>query len=145
THAAWMASAAAVLALTGAASVAVIGQVDTFQSLTTEGWFAGGAMGSSPPVPPFVMDTGGPAGDGDAFLVITSFGGALPGGRLVAMNGTQWAGDYLASGIDAISMDVLNMGQTDLVLRLVFENPQGGAPTDLAVSTLGISLPAGSG
>ena len=125
---------------------ATIGQIDTFQDGTTNGWFAGGlGLGAFPPVPPANVPTGGPAGTDDAFLQITSGGGDGPGSRLVAMNGTQWAGDYLAEGITGIEMDVLNLGASDLTLRLMFENPMGGPPTDIAVTTAGVSLPVGSG
>ena len=128
------------------AAGATIGQVDTFEDGTTNGWFAGGlGLGAVPPVPPVNVPSGGPGGAGDAFLQITSGGGSGPGSRLVAMNGTQWAGDYLASGIAAIEMDLLNLGTTDLTLRVMFENPVGGPPADIAVSTAGFSLLAGSG
>ena len=118
-----------------------IGIPDTFETETTEGWFAGGGpFGQFPPVPPTVVLDGGPAGAGDAFLQVTSNGTAGPGGRLVAMNLSQWAGDYTT--IAGIQMDVRNLGQTDLTLRLYLENPIPGPPTDDAVSQ-GIALPTG--
>ena len=146
----WTLSAAAAAGVLAAACAplaraAVVGQVDTFQSLTTEGWFAGGAQGQQPPTPPHVMPDGGPNGAGDAFLVVTSEGGNGPGSRMSVINGTQWAGDYLSAGIGVIAMDVNNLGTSDLTLRLVFENPVAGPPTDLAVSTVGLTLAAGSG
>jgi hypothetical protein len=42
-------------------------------------------------------------------------------------------------------MDVINLGQTDLYLRLVFEDPSMGPPTNVAFSTNPVFLPAGSG
>ena len=41
-------------------------------------------------------------------------------------------------------MDLNNLGATNLEIRLYLENPQGGPPTDEAIST-GFFLPAGSG
>jgi hypothetical protein len=127
------------------ARAAVIGQVDTFQDGTTDGWFAGGlGMGQIPPNPPHVVPSGGPAGVGDQYLVITSQGGTGAGSRLVAINGAQWAGDYLAAGISFISADLKNLGTTDLTIRLLFEDPMGGPPVDEAVTTFGAFLPVGS-
>lgn len=122
-----------------------IGQVDTFES-SLANWFAGGGpLGQIPPSPPVVIETGGPAGVDDAYLQITSIGGAAAGSRLVAMNAVQWAGDYLAAGIGGIEADVINLGQTALTLRLYFEDPIPGPPQNEAVSTTGINLPPGSG
>ena len=140
---------ALVTLVTPAAAIAgplTVGMTDTFQSLTTEGWFAGGlGFGSIPPIPPAVIGTGGPAGAGDAFLQVTGVGGIGPGSRLVAINGAQWTGDFLAAGIDAIGMDLINLGASDLTIRLLFENPMGAPPTIEGVTTAGAVLPAGGG
>lgn len=121
-----------------------LSQIDTFQDLTTDGWFAGGGpFGALPPVPPHVVATGGPTGENDAYLLVTSGGGSGPGSRLVAMNGSQWAGDY--SGIATIEMDLLNLGAADLSIRLLFEDPIPGPPANVAVTTTGAFLPAGAG
>ncbi len=134
------------LALAPFASAAMIGQIDTFQSGTTEGWFAGGlGFAQVPPVPPFVSPNGGPLGVGDQYLVITSQGGNGPGSRLTAMNLAQWAGDYLSAGIIGIGLDLNNFGASDLTIRLLFEDPMGGPPADEAVTTMGFFLPGGSG
>lgn len=118
--------------------------IDTFQSGTTEGWFAGGGpFGVVPPTPPQVVRTGGPTGANDAYLQIVATGGLGPGSRLVAMNATQWTGDF--TGIPTIEMDVANFGPADLTLRLLFENPSAGPPTDIAITSAGIGVPAGSG
>jgi hypothetical protein len=42
-------------------------------------------------------------------------------------------------------MDLNNFGTTDLFLRIVFEDPMGGPPTNVAFSTVPVFLPAGSG
>jgi hypothetical protein len=107
-------------------------------------------MGTFPPVPPHNVPSGGPAGAGDAYLEIQSFGGGaggnpVPGSRLTAFNiFGQWAGNYLTNGIAQIEMDLNNLGQTDLVIRLEFESPFQ-ATMDEAVTNAGVALPAGSG
>jgi hypothetical protein len=102
-------------------------------------------MGQFPPVPPFVELSGGPGGSNDAFLVITSSGGVGPGSRLTAFNiFGQWADNYLTNGITGIAMDLNNLGQTELTIRLEFENPFSGAG-DFAVTNTGFTLPANSG
>ena len=102
--------------------------MDTF-SASAEGWFAGGGpLGGIPAVPPAVQPGGGPGGAGDPFLRITATGASGPGSRLVAMNGAQWSGDYLAAGVAALEMDLINIGASDLTVRLLFEDPSSGAP-----------------
>jgi hypothetical protein len=119
------------------------GEIDTFGS-GIEAWFAGGGpSGQFPLIGPTVIANGGPAGAGDSFLQIVANGSPGPGGRLVAMNGAQWAGNYLASGISAIAMDLRNLGPSDLTVRLYFEDPIPGPPANEAVTTLGVLLPAG--
>jgi hypothetical protein len=133
------------LAATPAAAI-TLGQADTFGSGTTETWFAGGGpFGAMPPVPPQVIATGGPQGAGDAFLQVTAQGGTGPGSRLAAMNVAQWAGNYAASGIAAIAMDLINLGTSDLTIRLLLEDPIPGPPLNIAVTTAAAVLPAGSG
>jgi len=121
------------------------GEVDTFAG-GIEAWFAGGGpSGQVPAVPPTVIANGGPAGAGDSFLQIAADGSAGAGGRLVAMNAAQWAGNYLAAGISAIAMDLRNLGQSDLTVRLYFEDPIPGPPANEAVTTFGVLLHAGGG
>jgi len=148
-----------VAAIPTVASAVVIGQIDTFQDGTTDGWTAGGVGGKFPPTPPFVMPTGGPAGAGDQFLVITSVGcppsgcgnptfppgGGTPGANLTAFNAFgQWAGNYL--GIAGVSMELENLGSTTLNIRLEVEDPGTAAvPTDSILSTFDAVLAPGSG
>ena len=119
----------------------VLGQVDTFESLTTEGWRVGDP---NHPAPPAVV-AGGPAGAGDHYLRLTALGGGGLGSHLSAFNNAQWAGDYVAGGVNAIVMDVNNFGPDDLHLRLLFADPLMGAPTNLAFSTAAVIVPAGGG
>ena len=143
--------AIAVLALhvaTHSSAIAVtLGESDTFDSGTTENWTAGGGPnGGTPPVPPEVAPDGGPGGAGDEFLEITGVGGNGPGSRLTAMNIlAQWAGNYLAAGVGAIGMDLRNLGDSDLTIRLLFEDPIPGPPANEAVTTTGFLLPTGTG
>jgi hypothetical protein len=123
------------------ASAVSLGQIDTF-SASNEGWFIGGPMVGPTPVP--VQPTGGPSGAGDVYLEITSTGGIGPGSRMVANNSSQWTGDYIAAGVTGIEMDLRNFGQTDLNIRLLFEDPAAAPPLNVA-TTAGAFLPAGGG
>jgi hypothetical protein len=136
---------ALIIALSVPAAAVTIGQIDTFETGTTEGWVAGGGpLGQNPPVPPFVESSGGPGGADDQFLVITSQGGMGPGSRLTAFNiNGQWADNYLTNGIGGIAMDLRNLGQTELTIRLEFEDPFIGG--NFAVTNTGITLAPGSG
>jgi hypothetical protein len=134
-------------ALSVPSQAVTLGQTDTFESGTTEGWVIN-LLGSGNPPPealPRNIADGGPTGSGDNFLRLTALGGGGAGSRLVVNHLGAWAGDYVSAGVTGIRMNVRNSGSTDLTLRLVFENPSGGPPTDLAVSTAGIFLPAGGG
>ena len=121
----------------------ILGQIDTFEDGTTQDWLVG-ALGATHPAPPQNVASGGPGGADDNYLVIHSLGGGGPGSRLSVMNLSQWGGDYVAAGVGAIQMDLMNLGATDLDLRLLIANPVAGPPTDVAVSTLAVHLPAGS-
>ena len=137
------------LALATSANAApILGQIDDFEDGTTEGWIINLLGMGAPPAEtiPTNIPTGGPGGAGDNYLQLTSLGTLGAGGRLTAMNVLgDWAGNYLTSGITAIEMDVINLGNTDLDLRLLFEDPIPNPPQNIAVSTNSILLPAGSG
>lgn len=140
---------AATFGLSCAAQGAVVlGQSDDFEDGTTRGWFAGGgpAVGV-PATPPANVSSGGPAGAGDAFLQIVAIGGFGPGSKLSALNVSRWSGNYVSAGIDRIQMDVNNFGTTEVHLRLLFEDfpVTPGPPVNLAVTTDGVHVPAGSG
>jgi hypothetical protein len=123
------------------APAAILGQVDNFEDGTTQGWTVG-LLGATHPAPPVNVASGGPLGADDNYLRLTALGGAGAGNRLTVINMTQWSGDYTAAGISAISMDLKNVGTTDLNIRLYLENPLGGPPTDEAVSGP-VLLPSG--
>jgi hypothetical protein len=127
------------------------GHVDTFQDGTTQGWGVNLIPGfPNHPAPPQNIANGGPTGAGDRYLQLTAVGGTgvgqEPGSKLTSINlGGAWAGNYLTAGVAGIRLDAINLGTTDLFLRLLFENPVGGPPTDLAASATPWLLPANSG
>lgn len=97
-----------------------VGQIDDFQSGTTQGWVSGALN----PHPPTVLLNGGPGGAGDNALELTA-DGSLSGGKLVEFNTAQWSGDYLTAGVTGIRMNVNYSGSTTLSLRLAFDGPGG--------------------
>jgi hypothetical protein len=136
-HPALCCMAALAATLCGPAAAIGLGQVDNFEDGSTQGWGSGAANAA----PPANVASGGPAGAGDNYLLVTSSGIRGPGGKLVALSGAQWSGDYLAAGITAISMDLSNLGSSDLSLHLLLAG-SGGAS---AITTQPLLLPAGSG
>lgn len=127
------------------AAAVALGEVDTF-SASAEDWFIGGGPFGIPRIPVSVVPAGGPAGAGDAYLQLTSSGTSGSASRLVANNASQWTGNYIAAGVTAIEMDLRNFSTTDLTIRLLFEDPGAASPpANIAATTFGASLPAGSG
>jgi len=125
-----------------------LGQVDNFEDGTTQNWVINLLnMGSPPPEAfPKNVPTGGPSGLNDNYLQLTSTGSDGPGGRLVGVQyQNQWAGNFLAAGISGISMNVNNLGGTDLYLRLLIADPMDAPPENEAISTTAVFLPVGSG
>ena len=124
-------------------SAVTLGQIDDFQDGTTQGWLVG-----FPGVQPVNVATGGPAGAGDHYLLLTADGGPGPqdpNNKLVVINQTQWNGNFLAAGVNAINMWVNNLGATDLYLRLYVADDLIRQPTNTAISTNPVFLGAGSG
>jgi hypothetical protein len=126
------------------ATAVSMGQTDTFEDGTTQGWMVG-LLGAPHPAPPLNIPTGGPAGTDDNYLLLRSVGGSGAGSKLSVINVNQWAGDYLAAGVSAIAMDLNNFGSTELYLRILVADPFAGPPNNLAFSTDPVILPAGSG
>jgi hypothetical protein len=122
-----------------------LNQVDTFEDGTTQGWVVGlGGIGTHP-APPQNIPTGGPGGVDGNYLLLTALGGVGVGSRMTVINASQWAGDYLATGVARMTMDVINLGTADLALRLLFEAPMLGPPTNIAATTVPVILAAGTG
>lgn len=129
----------------GESSLAVDwGQVDDFQDGTTQNWITN-ALGQGGGPPPVNIPNGGPAGSGDAYMQLTSLGGSGAGSRMVVINPVQWSGNYTAASVTLLTMNLNNLGQTDLFLRILFEDPFMGPPTNIACSTVPVVVPAGSG
>jgi hypothetical protein len=100
----------------------ILGQVETFDD--PHHWVIGVGPGGGIPqdVP---VELGGPGGPGDPYLSLVATGGIGPGSRLSAQNFEEWSGDYIAAGVNRISMDVRNFEATDLFLRLLFVEDDG--------------------
>jgi hypothetical protein len=114
-----------------------LGLFHDFQDGTTMGWQNGPFA-----IPVTNISTGGPAGAGDRYIQLTADGSG-PGGRLVAFNFTEWIGNYIAAGVNAISISLINQSAVDLNIRFAFQSEivQGG-PGYLSQAMV---LPVGSG
>lgn len=116
------------------------GQTDDFQDGTTQSWTNGGI----PPTPPVLnIATGGPGGAGDRYMQISSLGGGGAGNRLTVFNRGQWLGDFVGQGITVVEMDLNNLGDVDLSIRLGFKESIG--PSTPGYVSPAFILPAGSG
>ncbi len=111
-----------------------IGQVSDFQNGTTQGWVSGPINPNSPTV---LLGSHGP---GDHALEIVATGVFGPGGRLVTFNLSEWTGDYLSADVTSILVDLNNVGNTDLDIRLAVTGTGGSYSTDMS-----LFLPSGSG
>lgn len=124
------------LLFAGSAKAIVLGQIDDFEDGSLQSWANGGA--GAPEI--LNIDTGGPTGVGDNFMEVTA-DGAGPGQFLTAYNRSQWLGDYLATGVTAIEMDLRNLGKVDLTIRLAFKD--GTGPGAAGYLSQGFTLAAG--
>lgn len=111
------------------------GQVDDFQNGTLQGW----GSGASNPNGPVNMNNQGPGGTGDRALVATANGSVGAGGKLVIQNQAQWTGNYLVAGVNALRVDLRNLGDVDLTIRAVLRGTGG------AFASRGAKLTAGGG
>jgi hypothetical protein len=110
------------------------GQVDDFEDGTTLGW----GEGTPSPDPPTNEPSGGPGGDGDAYLRNVSTGVVGPGGRLVTFNISRWKGNYILTGVTHVRLHVANFGAAPIHLRIGFE----GTATAPAIPTKLVSREA---
>jgi hypothetical protein len=111
-----------------------LGQVDTFESGTTQNW-TNGHSGTG-----ISVQLGGPAGAADHYLDITS-SSSIP--RLIVFNRSQWRGNYNAAGVNAIGVDLINFSATQLVIRVAFKETTSQFSAGF-VSTVGFTLPPDS-
>ncbi len=106
--------ALAVIVLSPVAARAIaVGQMDTFQDGTSQGWQTG--LGPIPNVA-----SGGPAGAGDRYIQYSSSGSAGANSRMVIFNAAQWLGDYVGAGVTRVEMDLNNFSTPTLSIRLAF-------------------------
>jgi hypothetical protein len=127
------------------AGAVAIGQIDDFQDGSTLQWMWGRAGGGGPE-----NVDGGPGGAADRFLQNESFGGDdAPGSRMAIFNRDQWTGDFLAKGIDVISLDAVNLGPNfvyqDINLRLAFSSNTALEGGGRVVTDASFLLTRGSG
>jgi hypothetical protein len=122
----------------------ILGQIDTFENNTSDGWMIGDPLARNPPVPgftpPAIIPTGGPAGVGDHFMLLTA-DAARSGGRLTVFNRDQWAGNFLQAGVNLVEMDLENFGTTPLSMRIAIKAGTGIGSAGY-VSTVPFVLPA---
>jgi hypothetical protein len=130
-----LAAVLAALCLNPAQAI-TLGHVDTFEGGSTQGWGSGANNGLPP-----TLASGGMQGADDHFLLVSASGVHGPGGKLVALAGDAWTGDFIAAGVNGLTMDLINLGSTDLSLRLYLL----GGPGQSALTLSAASLPAGSG
>lgn len=132
-----LAALAASLLIPVCAGAIAIGQTDSFSGPSAENWQVG-------PADAVALADAGPEGSGDAALQIAADGGG-PLGKLVTFNRIQWSGDFIAAGVTGILLDVNNIGENDLLLRVVFgtsDAPMSGG--SWFASTVGVAAMAGS-
>ncbi|WP_418638469.1 T9SS type A sorting domain-containing protein [Winogradskyella sp.] len=103
-------------------SQVALNQVDDFEDYTMGNW----TKNSS--IPNENIYNGGPLGDDDNFLRVTSSGSGSDL-ELMTKNTAQWQGNYyqgnLSSRVKYISMDVRNSGSNVIFLRLSFQTDYG--------------------
>ncbi len=90
-------------------------QIDTFSSALLENW-----NGASPDIA-----FGGLGGTNDPYLILNSTGSGASGGKMVAHNNSQWAGNYQAAGIGRVAFKAINLGSKSLSLRAVLKTGFG--------------------
>ena len=131
-----LALCAAALIVTGSSYGVVLGQIDDFEDGTLQNWTVNLlGQGGNHPTPPENIANGGPNGVGDNFMWLRSIGGQGAGSRLTVINPAQWSGNYTAAGVAGITMDVNNLGATELHLRVLFEKVGATGPTDIAMTS----------
>ncbi|MEP7014697.1 MAG: hypothetical protein ABI925_04590 [Verrucomicrobiota bacterium] len=127
--------------LTRTVGAVAVGQTDTFQDGTTMNWLNGEIIGTPPVIN---VPNGGPAGAGDHYIQVTSDGSGS-GGKLTTFNRDQWLGDYIATGVTSIGVDLLNQSAVSLSIRMAFKNGPGGGASAAGYLTQAMLLPVGSG
>ncbi len=100
----------------------VLGTINDFQDNTVQGWIH---LRTSAFIPVNIADAG-PTGAADNALQISWSGIGREGSRYLAVNlNADWEGDYTATGVTTIQVDVNNTGAANLNLRFAL-NGSGG-------------------
>lgn len=130
-------------ALAGGAQAIQLGMLDDFEAgpmqCTTDNWTEG-MFSSNPPTGELVCGE-----FNSCCLTDVSSGGLLPGSRQTVQNDSQWAGDYIAAGVNRVQLQAANASTAEtLHLRVGATNGiscyVSTAAVDLAPDTPG---PAG--
>lgn len=117
-------------ALGGKALAATLSHSSDFEGNIKDGWQHPVSSGNQTSIQ---MD-----GPFNSILLVTSSGGSGPGSRLVVPNSTTpWTGDYIATGITAVEMDLVNNSGMMLSIRIGIE---GGGPGNRWTSVNPVSL-----
>ena len=120
----------------------VNGQLDTFEDGTSEFWVNG--FGN------LAVAVGGPGGAGDHYLEIGGLGFPGPSSKLVGYNASQWTGNFIAAGVNAVEMDLKAIsidpisGISTLTIRIAFRSATGQLTSKGAsgyVSSVGATIP----
>jgi len=134
---------ASVVLFTGSSLVAsqsfgiTLGQTDDYNDGTLQGWITGDIN----PNPPVNVADAGQLGAGDHVMHVTSNGElGGPGAQPTIFNTTQWTGDYLAAGVNAIQLDINNLSSIPIHPGLEIRGPGGNLFT-----LAGATVPANSG
>lgn len=115
------------------------GQVDNFETGTTDNW-TDGPLGM---INVANITTGGPAGANDNYLQVSSGSlGVEP--RLITFNQTQWIGNYVTAKVVGLKMDLKNFGTSALPIRIAIREGTGGMTVPGYASTTAFSLLADS-
>src|SRR5262249_22086437 len=85
-----------------------------------ENWTNGHAVN-----PPINISSGGPSGASDHFLEIISTGSFTQGGKFVAFNRSQWAGNFITPGITGVEMDLKSISGTAPNIRIALKSGTG--------------------
>lgn len=123
--------AISLLSVASSARAVTLGQIDNFQNGGTAGWDLAGSVTVTN------VANAGPLGAGDNAL------NAAFSNRFAFFNQSQWTGNYIATGVASVSMDVRHQNTFPLALRLGIANgPFGiGGSGDTYVTNYSISVP----
>lgn len=103
------------------AQAGIVGQIDDFESATTENWTSGAEIS---------VQTGGPSGPGDHYLQIARTDYPF---HIAGKNIDQWAGDY--TNVETIELDmaaIVIYNASDLGVRILILGDGGAFTSTLA-------------